>query len=164
MKFSNFIRLHWAALRALLVLTVITGLAYPLFIWLVAQLPGLHDKAEGSILTVNGKPVGSRLIGQLFTDSDGNPLPQYFQSRPSAAGNGYDPTVVERQQPGAGKHRRHTRRSVATGGWQVRIGCGLQAEPADTRCARAAPRWANSREWTGHARSAQAAAWARCCR
>jgi potassium-transporting ATPase KdpC subunit len=74
------------------VLTVITGLAYPVFIWLVAQMPGLHDKAEGSILTANGKPVGSRLIGQLFTDKDGNPLPQYFQSRPSAAGNGYDPT------------------------------------------------------------------------
>ncbi len=91
MKFSNFVRMHWAAFRALLVLTVITGLAYPLFIWLVAQIPGLHDKAEGSILTVNGKPVGSRLVGQLFTDKDGNPLPQYFQSRPSAAGNGYDP-------------------------------------------------------------------------
>ena len=68
MKFSNFVRMHWAAFRALLVMTVITGLAYPLFIWLVAQIPGLHDKAEGSILTVNGKPVGSRLIGQLFTD------------------------------------------------------------------------------------------------
>lgn len=91
MKFTSFARLHWAALRALLVLTVVTGLAYPLFIWLVAQLPGLHDKAEGSILTANGRPVGSRLIGQLFTDSDGKPLPQYFQSRPSAAGNGYDP-------------------------------------------------------------------------
>ncbi|MGO9383327.1 MAG: potassium-transporting ATPase subunit C [Mycobacterium sp.] len=92
MKFSNFVRMHWAAFRALLVLTVITGLAYPLFIWLVAQIPGLHDKAEGSILTVDGKPVGSRLIGQLFTDKDGNALPKYFQSRPSAAGNGYDPT------------------------------------------------------------------------
>lgn len=91
MKFSNFVRMHWAAFRALLVLTVITGLAYPLFIWLVAQIPGLHDKAEGSILTANGRPVGSRLIGQLFTDKDGNPLPQYFQSRPSAAGTGYDP-------------------------------------------------------------------------
>jgi K+-transporting ATPase ATPase C chain len=83
--------MHWAAFRALLVLTVITGLAYPLFIWLVAQIPGLHDKAEGSIVTADGKPVGSRLIGQLFTDKDGNPLPKYFQSRPSAAGNGYDP-------------------------------------------------------------------------
>lgn len=92
MTLSNFIRLHWAALRALLVLTVITGLAYPLLVWVVAQFPGLRDHAEGSILTANGKPVGSRLIGQLFTDKVGNPLPQYFQSRPSAAGTGYDPT------------------------------------------------------------------------
>ena len=38
--------------------------------------------------------VGSRLIGQSFTDADGNPLPAYFQSRPSAAGNGYDPTAT----------------------------------------------------------------------
>jgi K+-transporting ATPase ATPase C chain len=91
MKLSNFVRMHWAAFRALLVLTVITGLAYPVLVWLVAQIPGLHDKAEGSVLTANGKPVGSRLIGQLFTDKDGNPLPQYFQSRPSAAGTGYDP-------------------------------------------------------------------------
>jgi potassium-transporting ATPase KdpC subunit len=94
MRFSNLIRQHWAALRALLVLTVITGFAYPLLIWGIAQLPGLRDKAEGSIVTVNGKPVGSKLIGQLFTDDKGNPLPQYFQSRPSSAGtNGYDPTA-----------------------------------------------------------------------
>ena len=92
MTLSNFVRLHWAALRTLLVLTVITGLAYPLFIWVVAQFPGLHDQAEGSILSANGKPLGSRLIGQSFTDKDGNALPQYFQSRPSAAGTGYDPT------------------------------------------------------------------------
>lgn len=89
---TNFVRLHWAALRALLVLTAITGLAYPLFVWAVAQLPGLRERAEGSILTADGKPIGSRLIGQSFTDSGGNPLPQYFQSRPSAAGAGYDPT------------------------------------------------------------------------
>ncbi|HUO38708.1 MAG TPA: potassium-transporting ATPase subunit C, partial [Mycobacterium sp.] len=94
MRFSNLVRQHWAALRLLLVLTVITGFGYPLLIWLVAQLPGLHDRAEGSMLTANGQPVGSKLIGQLFTDKNGNPLPQYFQSRPSAAGtNGYDPTA-----------------------------------------------------------------------
>jgi potassium-transporting ATPase KdpC subunit len=94
MKLSNLVRQHWAALRALLVLTVILGLAYPVFIWLVAQLPGLHDKADGSIIQAGGKPVGSSLIGQSFTDSDGNPLPQYFQSRPSAAGDGYDPLAT----------------------------------------------------------------------
>ena len=91
MNFTNLVRQHWAALRALLVLTVITGFAYPLVVWGVALLPGLHAKAEGSIVDVSGKPVGSKLIGQLFTDKDGNPLPQYFQSRPSAAGTGYDP-------------------------------------------------------------------------
>jgi K+-transporting ATPase ATPase C chain len=91
MSFSNFVRMHWAAFRALLLLTAVTGIAYPLFIWLVAQVPGLQDKANGSILTASGKPIGSRLIGQLFTDKAGNPLPQYFQGRPSAAGNGYDP-------------------------------------------------------------------------
>ena len=86
MNFSALIRQYWAALRALLVLTVIVGIGYPLFIWLVAQVPGLKDNADGSIIERNGKPVASRLIGQLFTDSDGNALPQYFQSRPSATG------------------------------------------------------------------------------
>lgn len=94
MRFSNLVRQHIAALRALLVLTVILGIAYPVFIWLVAQLPGLRDKADGSLIEANGKPVGSSLIGQSFTDADGNPLPRYFQSRPSAAGNGYDPMAT----------------------------------------------------------------------
>jgi K+-transporting ATPase ATPase C chain len=94
MKFSSIIRQHWAALRALTVLTVILGLGYPLAIWLLAQLPGLNDKANGSIVHAGGKPVGSSLIGQLFTDADGKPLPQYFQSRPSAAGAGYDPLAT----------------------------------------------------------------------
>jgi len=94
MNISNLLRQHWAALRLLLVLTVILGLAYPVFIWLVAQIPGLRDPANGSIIEANGKPVGSSLIGQSFTDADGNPLPQYFQSRPSAAGDGYDPLAT----------------------------------------------------------------------
>lgn len=85
------LRQHWAALRALLVFTVVLGIGYPLFIWLVAWLPGLHDNAQGSIVTAGGKPVGSRLIGQAYVDTAGNPLPQYFQGRPSAAGAGYDP-------------------------------------------------------------------------
>jgi potassium-transporting ATPase KdpC subunit len=94
MNIANLVRLHWAALRALLVLTVILGIGYPLFIWLVAQIPGLKDKADGSIIHVGGKPVASSLIGQLFTDDKGNALPQYFQSRPSAAGAGYDPLAT----------------------------------------------------------------------
>jgi K+-transporting ATPase ATPase C chain len=60
----------------------------------VAQIPALHGRAAGSLLsaTASGPPVGSRLIGQAFLDKDGEPLVQYFQSRPSAAGDGYDPT------------------------------------------------------------------------
>ena len=91
MNFTNLVRQHWAALRALLLLTVITGVIYPLAVWAIALLPGLHAKAEGSIIDASGKPVGSKLIGQAFSDKDGNPLPRYFQSRPSAAGAGYDP-------------------------------------------------------------------------
>lgn len=91
MNFTALLRQHWAALRALLVLTAILGIAYPLFIWLVAQIPGLKDQADGSIIDSNGRPVGSSLIGQSFADAKGNALPQYFQSRPSAAGTGYDP-------------------------------------------------------------------------
>lgn len=91
MTFTNLLRQHWAALRLLLVFTVLLGIGYPLFIWLVAELPGLSDKAQGSIIRVNGKPVGSRLIGQSFTDAAGHPIAKYFQSRPSVAGDGYDP-------------------------------------------------------------------------
>jgi K+-transporting ATPase ATPase C chain len=94
MNISNLIRNHWAAFRALLVLTVVTGIVYPLTIWLIAMLPGLNDKAQGSIIAVGDKQVGSSLIGQSFTDADGNPLPRYFQSRPSAAGAGYDPLAT----------------------------------------------------------------------
>lgn len=91
MRNSALIRQHWAALRALLVFTVILGIGYPLLVWLVGQFPGLRQQAEGSIIRIDGKPVGSALIGQSFTDAAGRPLPQYFQSRPSAAGDGYDP-------------------------------------------------------------------------
>lgn len=94
MNFSSLVRQHWAALRALLVLTAIVGIGYPLFIWLVGQLPGLKDKADGSIIEANGNPLGSSLIGQAFTDDKGNALPRYFQSRPSAAGAGYDPLAT----------------------------------------------------------------------
>lgn len=91
---NTFVRQHLAALRALLVLTVIAGIGYPVAVWLVAQLPGLRADADGSILRVDGQPVGSSLIGQSFTDTDGSPLRQYFQSRPSVAGDGYDPLAT----------------------------------------------------------------------
>ncbi|GAA0326271.1 potassium-transporting ATPase subunit C [Actinoallomurus spadix] len=91
MRLPSLIRRHLAAVRALLVLTVITGVVYPLAVWAVALLPGLHGRAEGSRIERDGKAVGSRLIGQAFTDPRGNPLRQYVQSRPSNAGSGYDP-------------------------------------------------------------------------
>ena len=94
MKLSAIARQHWAALRALLTFTVVLGFAYPLAVWLIAQLPGLSDQASGSLVEVDGKLLGSSLIGQRFTDAEGNPLPQYFQSRPSAAGDGYDPLAT----------------------------------------------------------------------
>ncbi|MBO2453961.1 potassium-transporting ATPase subunit C [Actinomadura barringtoniae] len=84
MRLPSWIRQHLAAVRALAVLTVITGIIYPLAVFGVAQIPGLKDKADGSMLKVNGKTVGSELIGQSFTDKDGNALKQYFQSRPSS--------------------------------------------------------------------------------
>jgi potassium-transporting ATPase KdpC subunit len=89
----TWITQHVAALRALLVFTVLLGLAYPLAITAVALIPGLNGRAEGSLVTgTDGETAGSSLIGQSFTDPDGEPLVQYFQSRPSAAGDGYDPT------------------------------------------------------------------------
>ncbi len=83
------VRQHVAALRALLACTVICGICYPLVIFVVAQLPGLRANAAGSIIEQSGTGVGSAHIGQQYTDGDGNALPQYFQSRPSAAA--YDP-------------------------------------------------------------------------
>ena len=84
------VRQLWAAVRMLVAMTVVVGLAYPLAMTGFAQVVFPH-KADGSLIEQDGKLVGSSLIGQLFTDQDGNALPQYFQSRPSAAGDGYDP-------------------------------------------------------------------------
>jgi K+-transporting ATPase ATPase C chain len=92
MRLPSWIGQHLAALRVLIVMTVLLGIIYPLVITGVAQIPGLQHKADGSLAHMNGKAVGSSLIGQSYLDSKGNALPQYFQSRPSAAGDGYDPT------------------------------------------------------------------------
>jgi K+-transporting ATPase ATPase C chain len=90
----SYLRNATAALRVLLVLTVVLGIAYPLVVWGIAQIPGLQSRADGSLITQDGQAAGSSLIGQSFTDADGNPLAQYFQPRPSAAGDGYDPTAT----------------------------------------------------------------------
>ncbi|MCX6639710.1 MAG: potassium-transporting ATPase subunit KdpC [bacterium] len=65
------------ALKILLIMTVITGIIYPLLVTGISQL-FFPFQATGSILTVQGQPVGSALIGQKFSD------PRYFQPRPSA--------------------------------------------------------------------------------
>ena len=94
MRLPSWLAQHLAALRALLVFTILLGLAYPLLMVAVGRLPGLDNRADGQLTTVADTTVGSRIIGQAFTDSDGNPVRRYFQSRPSAAGDGYDPTAT----------------------------------------------------------------------
>ncbi len=93
MRSLAFLRQHLAALRLLVVATVVLGIGYPLVVLGVAQIPGLKHRADGSLVTVGDKVVGSSLLGQEFLDAQGNPLKQYFQSRPSDAGDGYDPTA-----------------------------------------------------------------------
>lgn len=95
----NSARLLWSALRALLVLTVVLGVAYPVAVWGVGQA-AFHRQADGSQVKVDGTVVGSRLIGQNFTTGkDFAPDPRWFQPRPSAADAGrgagpYDPTYT----------------------------------------------------------------------
>ncbi|MBE7187154.1 potassium-transporting ATPase subunit C [Jatrophihabitans endophyticus] len=88
----TYLRTASTALRLLVALTVVVGIAYPLAVTAIAQIPGLRGRADGSLVTRHGLVVGSSELGQRFTDRAGRPLPQYFQSRPSDAGAGYDPT------------------------------------------------------------------------
>ncbi|CAN5377661.1 potassium-transporting ATPase subunit C [soil metagenome] len=92
--FTSF-RTLFAALRMLLIFTVVLGIGYPLVVLAIAQLPGLSGRADGSLLSSKSGVIGSKIIGQTFSDAKGNPLVQYFQPRPSAAGStGYDPTAT----------------------------------------------------------------------
>src|SRR6516164_6955634 len=84
---DNIIR-HVGTALVYTVLSVIAfGFVYPFVMTGIAQL-AFPSQANGSIVYVNGKPVGSAIIGQLWTK------PQYFHGRPSAAGKGYDPTAT----------------------------------------------------------------------
>ncbi|PTT16851.1 potassium-transporting ATPase subunit C [Microbacterium sp. HMWF026] len=84
------LRTAGVAVRAMLVFTALLGVGYMLLITAIGQV-ALPFQANGSLATAaDGTVVGSQLLGQSFTDADGAALPQYFQSRPSAAGDGYD--------------------------------------------------------------------------
>ena len=79
------LRQSGTALRVLLVATVVLGLVYPLAVWGVARLPGLHAPAEGSVVTApDGTPAGSSLIGVDPVPADPAADP-WFHTRPSAS-------------------------------------------------------------------------------
>src|SRR5215469_2868796 len=90
-RLPTVIRQHIAAFRAILIFTVVCGILYPVVMWGVAQL-AFKNQADGSLVSSNGHVVGSSLLCQEFVDAKGNPLPQYFQERPSAAANSADKT------------------------------------------------------------------------
>jgi K+-transporting ATPase ATPase C chain len=79
----------WTVALRLLVLAVVATVAYTAVITVIGQV-ALPAQANGSLVTSGGRTIGSALIGQSFTDGKGKALPQWFQSRPSAAGDGYD--------------------------------------------------------------------------
>jgi K+-transporting ATPase ATPase C chain len=83
-RLPNIVRQHIAALRGLLLFTVICGIAYPLVVLGIAQV-AFHHQANGSLVSYHGKVVGSSLLCQEFVTAKGGPLPQYFQPRPSDA-------------------------------------------------------------------------------
>ena len=86
-RLPSLVRQHIAALRMLLAFTVLCGIIYPVLMWGVAQA-AFKNQADGSLVTYKGKVVGSSLLCQEFVDAKGNPLPQYFQPRPSNATSG----------------------------------------------------------------------------
>ena len=82
-------RTYWVAIRAMLLFTLVLGIGYTAVITGIGQVI-LPAQANGSIVRSGDEVVGSALIGQSFADADGTPLPEWFQPRPSAAGDGYD--------------------------------------------------------------------------
>jgi K+-transporting ATPase ATPase C chain len=83
-RLPGFVRQHIAGLRLLLIFTVICGIVYPVVMVGIAQV-AFPGQANGSLVSYHGRVVGSSLLCQEFTGAKGNPLPQYFQPRPSAA-------------------------------------------------------------------------------
>ncbi|MGA3151438.1 MAG: potassium-transporting ATPase subunit KdpC [Streptosporangiaceae bacterium] len=83
-RLPNTLRQLITGLRGLLVFTVICGIAYPLVVFGIGQV-AFHHQVNGSLVSYKGRVVGSSLLCQEFVDAKGNPLPQYFQPRPSDA-------------------------------------------------------------------------------
>jgi potassium-transporting ATPase KdpC subunit len=83
-RLPSVLRQHLAGLRMLLIFTVVCGIIYPVVMWGLA-LWLFPSQANGSLVSYHGRVVGSSLLCQEFTDAKGNPLPQYFQPRPSYA-------------------------------------------------------------------------------
>jgi potassium-transporting ATPase KdpC subunit len=89
MRSAIFGRHLIASIVMMVVVTLAFGFGYPLIVTGVSQI-FFRNQADGSLIYHDGKLVGSKLLGQQFTNSKGNPLPQYFQPRPSDAGTGYE--------------------------------------------------------------------------
>jgi potassium-transporting ATPase KdpC subunit len=85
-RLPTWVRQHIVGLRVLLLFTVICGIASPLVMTGIAQV-AFHNQADGSLVSYHGRVVGSSLLCQEFVNAKDDPLPQYFQSRPSAAVN-----------------------------------------------------------------------------
>src|SRR5260221_1016749 len=83
-RLPSSVRQLIAALRGLLIFTVICGIAYPLVMFAISQV-AFNKQANGSLVSYHGRVVGSSLLCQRFRDAKGNPLPQYFQPRPYPA-------------------------------------------------------------------------------
>lgn len=86
-RLPGVIRQHIAALRGLLLFTVICGILYPLVVFGIAQ-GAFNHQANGSLVSFHGRVVGSSLLCQEFVGGKGQPLAKYFQPRPSAATSG----------------------------------------------------------------------------
>jgi potassium-transporting ATPase KdpC subunit len=86
-RLPNTARQLIAALRGLLLFTVLCGIIYPVVMFGAAQV-AFHHQANGSLVSYHGKVVGSSLLCQEFATAKGAPLPQYFQPRPSDATSG----------------------------------------------------------------------------
>ncbi|MFD1271463.1 potassium-transporting ATPase subunit C [Streptomyces kaempferi] len=149
-RIPHWLAQHLAALRVVLVLTLLTGLAYPLAMTAFAQVPGLEGRSE--VTTADGRDAGSSLIGQSFTDAKGKPLKRYFQSRPSNAGTGYDATAS-----GAGNQGPESVVDTADRPSLLTLVCGRSRRSASSKASTAPARSAHRTVWVRYSASSATA-------